>query len=105
MVALMLPQTVAESLTVPGGLPAEDLHVTLAYLGKVSEVDDPSQFLPDLLAAAGEVAAAPGPVSGTISGVGRFNGDGGDGDPVYATVDCPGLDELRVDLIRALRDA
>lgn len=104
MVALMLPASVAASLALPGGLPAAELHVTLAYLGDVQDVDDAARFLPDLLAAVGEVAEEYGPVEGTVGGVGRFCGDGGD-DPFYASLDAPRLDELRTDLVRELRDA
>jgi 2'-5' RNA ligase len=106
MVALMLPDTVASSLAVPDGLPAEELHVTLAYLGTVEDAEDPAEFLQTLLATVGGVAEDHEPLDGVIGGVGRFTGaDEAEGDPFYASIDAPRLDELRVDLIRALRDA
>jgi 2'-5' RNA ligase len=106
MVALILPDTVADSLTVPDGLPADELHITLAYLGTVEDVEAPAEFLQTLLATVGAVADDHEPLDGVIGGVGRFTGgDESEGDPFYASVDMPGLDELRVDLIRALRDA
>lgn len=102
----MLPETVATELAVPKGLPPGELHVTLAYLGKITEVDDPAEFLQVLLAAVSGVAEGHEPVEGAVSGIGRFNGtDEAEGDPFYCSLDAPGLDELRVDLVRALRDA
>lgn len=106
MVALMLPETVAAEMALPDGLPPGELHVTLAYLGSVLDVEDPAQFLQDLLSAVSAAAEDNDPVEGVISGIGRFTGDDeAAGDPFYASLDAPGLDELRVDLVRELRDA
>lgn len=40
MVALMLGSDTAEQLAVDGGEPASDLHLTLAYLGKLENLPD-----------------------------------------------------------------
>ncbi|MFI6162248.1 2'-5' RNA ligase family protein [Micromonospora haikouensis] len=100
MVCLDLPDDVAAQLAVPGGLPAGELHVTLAYLGK--ELTDAQRTrVADITAA---VAAAHPPLAGRLGGLGQFP-PGDDGVPVWAPVDVPGLAELRQDLVQRLTAA
>ncbi|MEU4703366.1 2'-5' RNA ligase family protein [Nonomuraea dietziae] len=100
MVTFMLPPDLAEQLAVLDGVPAEELHVTLAYLGK--DLDD------DGMAAAAqavrEAAAVEEPLGGTIGGIGAFP-PGEDGTPAFATVDVPGLEILRQRLVDRLEAA
>ncbi|SDH67470.1 phage prohead protease, HK97 family [Sinosporangium album] len=100
MVAFMLPPDLASQLAIPDGLPAEQLHVTLGYLGK--GLDDTA------LAAAAEAvqraAATTGPLAGRIGGIGAFP-PGEDGMPVFATVDVPGLEVLRQHVVDNLAEA
>ncbi|MFI6634293.1 2'-5' RNA ligase family protein [Nonomuraea fuscirosea] len=100
MVAFMLPAEVAEQLAVPDGVPADDLHVTLAYLGK--DLDEAAlATVADVVAA---VAADSGLLAGTVGGIGAFPA-GEDGVPVYVPVDVPGLEVLRQRLVDRLAEA
>jgi len=100
MVALYPDEDSAKALKVPGGLPDSDLHVTLAYLGKISDYEPAD--LDDLSNLVSATAAGIGPIDGTINGVGKFNGDPAEGDPVYANVDAPGLNAARQKVADAL---
>lgn len=97
MVALV-PESPGQ-LVIPGGDPAEDLHLTLAYLG--DGVDQWDQKLTDAVKAYGAMLAADyGAIETRIMGHATWNMDGGeDGSktPVAVyEVDCtPMLDELR----------
>jgi 2'-5' RNA ligase len=90
MIALYPPADVAEQLATTGGLPPDEIHLTVAYTGDCSDVD---QFT---LVAAANALAARAPVAATISGHARFTG-GDDGDVIVALVDSPALDALRRD--------
>ena len=100
MVGLWLDPMTAAALAIEGGEAPGDLHLTIAYLGKAGEVD-----AVQIEAVVRQVAAATPPLAGTISGVGRFTAQEGEPDVLHATVDAPGLAELRVDLVRALEAA
>lgn len=95
MVALFLDDSDARQLAVPGGEEPDEMHVTLAYLGKADGVNR------DALeqAVAGFALTAP-PLVGKVSGYGRF--DVGAEHAIYASVDIPDLPEWRQRLIAAL---
>lgn len=98
MVALMLPQDVAQKVAVPGGVPVEDMHVTLVFNG---EVDDAGYD--NLVALVRKCASEYGePLQGTVGGIGAFP-DSGDGIPWLALVDVVGLAEFRYHLSEALK--
>lgn len=101
MVALFPPPEVAKKIAHPGGSPAEDLHVTLAYLGEAKDLGVEPEELVEVIRAATEGA---GPLSGQIGGIGRFP-DTGEGTPTWAPVDVPGLAELRTRILDALADS
>lgn len=97
MVALFPPAPVARRLALgtPDAEAADDLHVTLAYLGK-GELD-----IDRLQKAVANFALGAEPIEGRISGYGRF--DIGDGEhAVYASVDSPALPEFRARLVATL---
>jgi len=103
MVALRLPQATAKDIAIEGGEPPEQLHVTLAYLGRMSAV------APDGLMAAADALSriATSPIlRGVLSGIGRFSAtETSDGkDVLVRLVDVPGLTALRAKLIDALKD-
>lgn len=98
MVALKVPKELAEQLVQPDGTPAENLHVTLAYLGDVSELGGHPDDLRDIVTPAVNDS---GPLTGIIGGIGEFP-DSGEGVPTWVPVDVPGLAELRQQVVQAL---
>lgn len=108
MVAVYPTPEIAQQIAVRGGEPPEELHVTLAFLGKVDDALGDGTALGDatgrIVAAAQIAAATHQPLAGKIGGIGRFP-DSGDGVPVWAPVDVVGLGALREDLVTALTDA
>lgn len=92
MVALMLPEAVANKVAVPDGVPPEDMHVTVLFNGDLSEAG----YL-DLVAKIKEFAIdwQGGPLKGTIGGLGTFPADDPEkGAPWWIPVDVPGLNTL-----------
>lgn len=105
MVALKVPEHIGAELVLPlkrmqfPTEPVSDLHVTLCYLGEISEqpmrVDAVVQLIENSLWQFAEL-------KGKINGFGRFSGDG-DKDVIYANYDAPMLPDLRHDLYTALK--
>jgi len=101
MVALFVPAAEAEALALPADdvegrveIP-EDLHLTLAFLGDASAIEDP-QRLARVVAGFGAIAP---PIAGVVSGVGRFaTGDRA----LWASFDSPDLPEFRQRLVQLL---
>lgn len=108
MVAFYLDRAVAEALyqaAEQAGLQditePQDMHITLAYLGDMNELDIEQAALTTMVQRFSRISAS---LSGIVSGVGRFNTDDGDGtNPVYASVDMPGLPEWRQSLVDHFR--
>lgn len=102
MVALMLDSGAAKQLCVENGEPCDDMHITLAYIGKLENLpEDVEDRVTRALSAAVRAQAS---VVGKVSGVGRFNGSSSsDGkDVVYASFDSPGLPSFREKLVMEL---
>lgn len=93
MVALFLPRP--EDLSLDGGEPPEDLHITLAYLGDSRRLDQQQ-----VIAAVEEWALRTPRLSGSISGSGVFTE--GPSPVSYLSVDMPRLPEAREALVRTL---
>jgi len=89
----------AAQLAIPSGELPEDLHLTLCYLGDASQFGE--MAIADVLVAMRNMAGWQTPLAGEVSGIGRFIGDGEE-DVFYASVDIPGLNEFRADLVRRL---
>ena len=102
-VVLPMPPGAAVASALPGGLPAGELHLTLAYLPGVAH-DDGAQF-EALRAAVASWAAGLAPIAATLSGVGRFTGPAEDGDAVVLLADAPALAAPREALVAALTAA
>lgn len=102
MVAIMLPDYIADQVAVPGGEAADDLHITLAYLGNAADLSLEDQR--KLVGVVGEVCLNQPELRGQLTGTGRFS-NGEDTDPFWVGVDIPGLTELRAKLVTALTDA
>lgn len=96
MVALFPTPEVAAQLAQPGGEPADDLHVTLAYLGPAANVEGEDS----LRQAVAEWAAKTAPIGGSISGIGQFTA--GPTPVTYASVDAPTLAAARERLLQCL---
>lgn len=93
MVALYPPAEVTRRYAMPGGLAPEDLHVTMAYLGRTEDVDR------DALLAAVKSLPYREPFTAQVAGHGRFTG--GDQDVLVALIDAPEVEQLRRDLLSA----
>lgn len=96
LIALWLAPEAADALAVEGGEPAASLHLTLAMLAQpAAELTDLQ--LARLLTTVDDLAAWTAPLSGEITGMGRFYaGDGSDGqDVVFAIPSVRGLAQLR----------
>ncbi|MFD9632837.1 2'-5' RNA ligase family protein [Streptomyces violascens] len=96
MIALYPSPELAEQLAVEGGLPADELHVTVAYVGNAADVDG------DALREAVVELAARRPFAAQLAGMARFTG--GDKDILVALVDSPHLEDLRRDTLDMLYD-
>jgi 2'-5' RNA ligase len=100
MVAFYLPASAAQSLVTLGETAPDDLHLTLAYLGTVTEQ---TATLKDLVAALAEFARDAKPVYGTINGTGRFSNVEDDGtNAIVALFDSPDLPQWRQRLVETL---
>lgn len=100
MLAFWMPEGVAKSLAVEGGLPPSEMHLTLGYFGKLG-TDITQDEVNTLAKCAALVAKDAAPMKGTVSGVGRFAASStSDGkDVVYASMDVPGLSRFRHKLV------
>ncbi len=94
MIALYPPPGLAAALTLPGGLPPEESHLTIAYTGKAADVDR------EALNAVAAALARRDPIQATISGHARFTG--GEQDVHVALVDSASLEDLRRDTLDRL---
>ena len=102
MVALMVPGEVAKQIAIPGGEAPEDLHCTLAYLGKLDNL--PIDVIERVVEALEAVACAFAPVTGHVGGIGRFNASkNSDGkDVFYGSYNSPVLPALRQAVVEAI---
>jgi 2'-5' RNA ligase len=108
MVAFMLDSQTANMLAIPGAEKPEDMHITLCVLGKTD--DDlpvhPMHTLPAISDILTKVAAGQQPLSGKVSGFGRFNPpDQLSPAPIYASVSVDGLVAFREQVVAALQEA
>lgn len=104
MVAFMLEPETAEQLAIPGGEPPEDMHITLAFMGNKDDFQGDIEHLKATLA---DFATSAHPLRGKVAGTGQFiPSASSDGKvPFYASVDVPGLIELRTALVNHLENA
>jgi 2'-5' RNA ligase len=108
MVALYPSPDAASQIAVRGGEKPDDLHITLAYMGNVSDSGtnglDLAASASQIIAACQIAAATHEPLTGSVGGIGKFP-DSGSGVPIIALVDVPGLTALRESVFEALTDA
>ena len=99
MIALYPPPAVAAQLALPGGEPAAELHVTLAYLGRLSAIGDLNKAT-----AALQKVWLGAKLTGQLGGIGMFPpSESSEGRAVaWVPVDVPGLAELRQAIVQEL---
>jgi 2'-5' RNA ligase len=104
-VAFWVPSKVASKLTIPGAVPADELHVTLAYLGRRSRFAD--WELDSIAGIVKQVAAEFSPMAYSVTGSGSFPAsDSSDGkNVVFAKVESEDLLVFRRHLVARLADA
>jgi 2'-5' RNA ligase len=100
MIALYPDKEKVKHMLIKDGVPLEELHVTLAYLGTTDEVSNLNK-LKDVV---GEYCKNVEKFDGIFGGIGRFNGnENTDGkDVLYASLDAPALPKIRQDLVDTL---
>lgn len=107
MLAFVLDDSDAKALlsAVPMGIePVSDLHLTLMYLGDTRALS--SEVRESARRALGSFTTRNGPITGVVSGVGRFTNDEGDGtNALYASFDAGELTALRDNLVEAMGGA
>lgn len=99
MVALMIPPDIANKMAVPGGVPADELHITLGYFGEVEDeegADEIARMVTECVQEYGEN------LSGQVGGILAFP-PSDQGTPWAATVDIPGLSRLQLKLVEHFR--
>lgn len=101
IVCLVPDAETAQALAVEGGLAPDQLHLTLCHFGD-TELLGPIARAEALLAVR-DAAACCAPLTGEISGIGRFTN--GEQDVIYASLDSPALSELREHICDALEAA
>lgn len=104
MVALYVPMDNARWMTVEGGEPAEELHVTLAYVPGIGSNEEAFDAVQDAIEGVAELCP---PIDGFVGGSGRFNGSETSDymDVFYASFDSPYVADLRQAVVHALREA
>lgn len=105
MVCFWIPEDVARQLVQPEGEEIDQLHITLAYLGKCAEYDDDTiSAIQDACADCAESSKA---LTGKINGIGRFEAtEHSDGkEVIYAKPLMPGIMILRNHLVQQLKRA
>ena len=111
MVALYLEAADAARLALPASslpddaevVPPQEMHVTLAYLGKVADVEQRISHQ-DLIERVARFTRFRPLMLAEVQGLGRFVGKD-DSDPIYLSVSSPGLSAFRQDLADSLGDA
>lgn len=111
MVAFEIPLDIATNLASSvrqAGLEAvapEDMHITLAYLGDMSAIEDKKDELIEALQTLADSETQA--LIGSIAGIGRFNASASsDGkDVIYASFDSPKLATFRQRLVDTIEDA
>lgn len=93
-----------EKYAIEGGEPADILHCTLVYLdGDADSFSD--EEIEELKNITSRFAQYQDDIGGTLTAMATFTGDGS-GDPAQVgLVSCVGLDELRSNLVRAVKQA
>ena len=105
LVAFMLPEDIANLLSVDGGEDVDGMHLTLAYMGNLTDLD--TNKIAGLESCVESFALAYAPVSGKIGGPVRFNATAfsDDKDVAVASFQCNGIQDFRKQLVSYLEFA
>jgi 2'-5' RNA ligase len=90
-----------EMYAIPGGEPADEIHLTVLYLGDIADYDVEKQRT--IIGIVNEIAVDTSILRGKINGFGRFLGDGTEDEALWLGVDIPGLGALN-ELLRSKLD-
>lgn len=101
MIALYPSPEVQAMLAQPGGEPAEEIHLTLLYLGRA--LDYPYEYQQRLAALLKEWAPEQVALSGVVQGAGVFDKD--EGSVLWAAADMQGLSSMQGRLHQAVQEA
>ncbi|MFE0490146.1 2'-5' RNA ligase family protein [Streptomyces griseoaurantiacus] len=100
MVAIVPPREIAEQLVLAEGQPADDLHITLAYLGQASDYTrEQLMLLPQVVSA---WAVRQKPTTVRIGGIGKFNNEDKGQHVLWAAPDIPGGAQMHASLAHFL---
>lgn len=101
MIAIVPPMKVVKNLPIPeDGESHDNIHVTVAYLGKCSEhTEEQLDMLPELIAAWAETEPR---LNARVQGVGTFANEGNH--VLWAAVDIPGVTQMHVRLVDYLAE-
>jgi hypothetical protein len=102
MVAFFLPASLSQQLAIPGGMPQQDMHITLAMLAK--DITETPVNKARLLAAVQQWATTQTPIQVDLDHLTRFDGDT-ETYPVVVRSYTQALMDLRADLVAALDNA
>jgi 2'-5' RNA ligase len=99
MIAFDLPEEVKQAIQEDGGESIDQMHLTLAYLGKAADFADRTDAIHDAVA---DWVARWQPFEAGIAGFGVWDIE--DGKVLWASVDAPKLSEARTDLVHTLAE-
>ena len=104
MIAIYPPPELAEVLAGPKATdePAEELHVTLAFLA--DEADFTADQIVAFSAAIAIAIEGTEPLEASVQGYGTFVNGKDEGDPQWYSVNCPGLAKFRSKLVDTLTE-
>lgn len=101
MVAFMLPRKMADMVAVPGGLEADDIHMTVLWLGDAKDYDM-STITQMAMVVQGWAARTP-PMMAEITGETQFIPPEGQPVPHVLLISALGLNEARAELVTELK--
>lgn len=96
MIALFLPEDIAQQIAIPGGEPAEELHLTLLFLGEDFSEAKTNRVVTTLAA----FAEGQPDIAGLLNGFARFTE--AEPNPFVLVFDSPDLNEVQAELTHLL---
>lgn len=97
ILALKPPPEIAQGMAVQDGLPPEELHITLCYLGDAADLENQKELI---LGITRQLAKTAAPLQMSFNGIGRFVGD--EEEAITIVPSCPELPAFRQAIARTL---